>query len=387
MADPFDLERTVPVALGERAYDIRIAPGLLDRAGDALAPFLKHDRVFVLSDTNVGGLHLARLKQGLAASGIRCETHTIVAGETSKTFAALETALDWLIEAGAERSDLLIALGGGVVGDLAGLIAALMKRGMGFVQIPTTLLAQVDSSVGGKTAVNTRHGKNLVGAFYQPRLVLADLDVLATLPRRERAAGYAEIVKYGLIDDADFFAWLEQHGDAVMALEPEPLAEAVARACAAKARIVSEDEREGGVRALLNLGHTFGHALEAENRYGPDLLHGEAVACGLALALRYSARLGLCDLREADRAEGVLNRAGLATRLPELGGGPYPAERLVAHMRHDKKAQAGRVPLILARGIGEAFIRPDADLGDVQAFLQDEAAPDARAPRQAGAGA
>ena len=255
-----DSERTVHVALGDRAYDICIGSGFLDRAGQAIAPFLKRDRVFVLSDTTVGGLHLQRLEQGLAVSGITCESHTIVAGETSKSFAALETALDWLIEAGADRSDVLIALGGGVVGDLAGLVASLMKRGMGFIQIPTTLLAQVDSSVGGKTAINTRHGKNLVGAFYQPRLVLADLDVLESLPHRERAAGFAEIVKYGLIDDAPFFAWLETHGEAVMALEPEPLAEAVARSCAAKARIVAEDEREGGRRALLNLGHTFGHA-------------------------------------------------------------------------------------------------------------------------------
>ncbi|MEC7290367.1 MAG: 3-dehydroquinate synthase family protein, partial [Pseudomonadota bacterium] len=250
--------------------------------------------------------------------------------------------------------------------------ASLLKRGMRFVQVPTTLLAQVDSSVGGKTAVNSAHGKNLVGAFYQPKLVIADTGILATLPDRERQAGYAEIIKYGLINDPAFVDWLGEHGRDVLALKPAAIDKAVAVSCRAKARIVAQDEREGGVRALLNLGHTFGHALEAANGYGPELLHGEAVGTGMALAYRYSARAGLITSDDAEKAVRLIADSGLETELSQLPGGPYPAAALVDAMRQDKKVRAGRVPLILARGLGESFIYPDADLQDVQAFLQEE---------------
>ncbi|MEL6753368.1 MAG: 3-dehydroquinate synthase [Pseudomonadota bacterium] len=375
MADATDMLRVVKVDLGTRSYDISIGPKLLSTLGPTLSHMVKSPRVFVLTDENVAGDHLGTLEAHLSAAGLKAEARIIPAGEASKSWAELEATLDWLLDAGANRADVLVAFGGGVIGDLAGLAAALMKRGMGLVQVPTTLLSQVDSSVGGKTAINTRQGKNLVGAFYQPRAVVIDTELLATLPERERAAGYAEIVKYGLLGDADFFAWLETHGAAVTALEPGTLGEAIARSCEAKARIVAQDEREGGVRALLNLGHTFGHALEAENGYGPDLLHGEAVACGMALALRYSVRQGLMSAADAARAETVLNAAGLSTRLPALAGGPYPPGQLVKHMRQDKKARGNAVPLILARGIGKAFIHPDANLSDVEEFLTEEARP------------
>ena len=259
-----------------------------------------------------------------------------------------------------------------MIGDITGLAASLMKRGMKFVQVPTTLLAQVDSSVGGKTAVNTPRGKNSIGAFYQPQLVIADTALLETLPARELRAGYAEIVKYGLINDPDFFAWLEEHGEAVLALDPGAIAHAVATSCRAKAAIVAEDERETGVRALLNLGHTFGHALEAANGYAPDLLHGEAVAIGMALAFRYGAAQGITPQPDADRVTAHLDATGLQSAIPGRQGGPYTAARLVELMQQDKKASGGRVPLILARGIGQSYIHPDADLTQVEAFLRTE---------------
>jgi len=364
--------QNVRVELGERSYDIAIGGGLLARAGALLAPLVSGGRVFVITDENVAALHLSTLEASLQSAGLQVNTRTIPAGEGSKSIASLEAALGWLIGAGAGRDDVLVALGGGVVGDLTGLTASLMKRGMQFVQVPTTLLAQVDSSVGGKTAVNTPHGKNLIGAFYQPRLVIADSNVLATLPERELRAGYAEIIKYGLIDEPDFFSWLEQNGQDVIKLVPDEIAEAVAKSCAAKARIVALDEREGGVRALLNLGHTFAHALEAANRFGPELLHGEAVGTGMALALRYSARLGLMQQPDVERAIATIAASGLITDLGKLAGGPYRAGALVEHMRQDKKARGQRVPLILARGLGQAFIYPEADLVDVKAFLEGE---------------
>ena len=372
MSKPSDVTQSVTVALGERAYTIEIGAGVLGRAGKLLAPLASGARVFIVTDETVAGLHLSGFEAALAEAGLKANTRTIAPGESSKSVASLEALLNWLIGAGAGRDDLLVALGGGVVGDLTGLAASLMKRGMQFVQAPTTLLAQVDSSVGGKTAVNTALGKNLIGAFYQPRLVLADIDVLKTLPPRELRAGYAEIFKYGLIDDPDFFGWLEQNGRQVIALEPAAIAEAVARSCAAKARIVALDEREGGVRALLNLGHTFAHALEAANRFGPELLHGEAVGTGLALAVRYSARLGLMAEADAERATKAIGSSGLVTDIAALDGGPYRANALVEYMRQDKKARGQRVPLILARGLGEAFIHAEADLADVGAFLEEE---------------
>ena len=364
--------RKVHVALGDRAYDILIGPGLLAQAGKLIAPFTKRQRVFVLSDETVWALHGEGLLRGLAAGRIDTVSKTVPAGEKTKSWAILGEVLDWLLDHGAGRDDVLAAFGGGVVGDLTGLAAALMKRGMSFVQIPTTLLAQVDSSVGGKTAVNTSHGKNLVGAFYQPKLVIADTDLLQTLPERERRAGYAEIVKYGLIDDPDFIDWLEQSGPDVIALESAAIAKAVALSCESKARIVAQDEREGGIRALLNLGHTFGHTLEAANSYGPALLHGEAVGTGMALALRYSVRCGLMTGQDAERGCRILAVSGLETELSKLGGGPYEAAFLANAMKQDKKVRNGRVPLILARGLGKAFIYPEADLKDVEAFLSQE---------------
>lgn len=375
MPYPSPLRRTVRVDLGDRSYDILIGPDLLYDAGRLITPFINQSRIFVVTDENVSTLHLATLEKGLKEAGLSVNTRTLVAGESTKSISELGALLDWLIGAGASRDDVLVALGGGVIGDLTGLAASLMKRGMNFVQIPTTLLAQVDSSVGGKTAINTPHGKNLVGAFYQPRLVLADTGVLRTLPEREKRAGFAEIIKYGLIDDAAFFEILEANSENIIDLQPVAITEAIARSCEAKARIVAQDERESGIRALLNLGHTFGHALEAANAFGVELLHGEAVGTGMALALKYSARLGLMPDEEVARATSAIERAGLATQINRLNGGPYRANELVGFMQQDKKARAGIVPLILARGIGKSFIHPNADLADVRAFLIEETSP------------
>ena len=365
-------QQTVHVDLGPRHYNIQIGAGLLRAAAEHIGPFLNQPRVYIVTDETLAGLHLSALENTLTAANIKVNTRTLPAGEKTKSLAELDALLGWLIGQGANRDDVLIAFGGGVIGDLTGLAAALMKRGMKFIQIPTTLLAQVDSSVGGKTAINTAHGKNMVGTFYQPVLVLADTDLLATLPEREKRAGFAEIIKYGLIDDAPFFNTLEASGKDVLSLQPDTIINAVARSCEAKARIVAQDEREGGVRALLNLGHTFGHALEAANRFGPELLHGEAVGIGMALALRYSARMGYMEKGEADRASKAISASGLITRIPNLDGGPYPASKLVAFMKQDKKARSNRVPLILARGIGKAFIQPDVNLDTVFDFLTEE---------------
>ena len=362
----------VHVELGERSYDIVIGAGLLAHIGDWLKPLTQQSRLFVLSDETVWGLHGGALEAGLKVGGLSAQVLRIGSGEQSKSWDELGRVLDQLLDAGAGRDDVLMAFGGGVVGDLAGLAAALMKRGMQLVQVPTTLLAQVDSSVGGKTAVNTAHGKNLIGAFYQPRLVLADTALLRTLPERERRAGYAEIVKYGLIDEVDFIDWLELNGADVLALKPGAIAYAVALSCRAKARIVAQDECEGGVRALLNLGHTFGHTLEAATGYGSTLLHGEAVAAGMALALRYSVRLGLMTADDCERGCDILAAAGLETQIAKLAGGPYLANDLAEAMKQDKKARGGQVPLILAAGLGRAVIYPDADLDDVAVFLEQE---------------
>jgi len=371
-ADTLSPPLTVQVDLGARSYDILIGAGLLARAGELIAPFIGQSRAFVISDETVWGLHGDALRQGLSAGGVQTIEKVLPAGESTKNWAQLGDVLDWLLTEGAGRDDVLMAFGGGVIGDLTGLAASLLKRGMKFVQVPTTLLAQVDSSVGGKTAVNTGQGKNLVGAFYQPQLVIADTDVLKTLPDRERRAGYAEIIKYGLINDRAFIDWLSENDAEVLALAPAAISQAVAVSCRAKAGIVAQDEREGGVRALLNLGHTFGHALEAANGYGTELLHGEAVGTGMVLALRYSARLGLMRQEDADLAARLIGQSGLETSLKSLPGGPYEASALVDAMRQDKKARAGQVPLILAKGLGESFIYPNADLQDVQVFLQEE---------------
>lgn len=363
---------SVPVALGERSYDILIGPGLLSELGQHVAKLTKQKRVFIVSDETVWDLYEEAVQAALKRADLTAYVHTVSPGEASKSWKKLGKLLNKLLDEGAGRDDVLVAFGGGVVGDLAGLAASLLKRGMSLIQVPTTLLAQVDSSVGGKTAVNAKHGKNLIGAFYQPKLVLADTALLKTLPARELRAGYAEVVKYGLIDDPDFTAWLDQNGQAVLDLQDDAVTHAVAVSCQAKARIVARDEQEGGVRALLNFGHTFGHTLEAANGYGSALLHGEAVATGMVLAMRYSARLGFMDADAVKRGTDILARCGLQTEVSRLVGGPYEVDELIDAMRQDKKVRAGRVPLILARGIGKAFIHPDANLDDVAAFLSEE---------------
>ncbi|MFZ5719379.1 MAG: 3-dehydroquinate synthase [Pseudomonadota bacterium] len=368
------MSRTVPVGLGARAYDVLVGEGLLEDAGRLMAPLLKRGRTAVVSDETVWGLHGARLTAALAAAGIEALPVIVPPGEQTKCFEGLADVTDRLLALELDRGDLVTAFGGGVVGDLAGFAAAIYKRGIDFVQIPTTLLAQVDSSVGGKTAIDTPRGKNLVGAFHQPRLVLADLSVLATLPDREMRAGYAEIIKYGLLGDRDFFEWLEANVAAVLAREPEALAHAVARSVEMKAEIVAEDEREQGRRALLNLGHTFGHALEAETGYGEGLLHGEGVGVGMALAFRFSADQGHCPGQDAERACRAIAASGLPTRLGDVAGHPFDADRLVAHMAQDKKAEAGRLTFILARGLGEAFTAKDVDAAAVRRFLVAEGA-------------
>jgi 3-dehydroquinate synthase len=366
--------RSVAVGLGERAYEVMIGPGLLDGAGQRLAPFLKRRRVAVVSDATVWDLHGARLTASLEGAGIAVSPIVVPPGEQTKSFEGLADLTDRLLALELDRGDLIVAFGGGVVGDLTGFAAAIYKRGVDFVQIPTTLLAQVDSSVGGKTAIDTPRGKNLVGAFHQPRLVLADLDVLGTLSDREMRAGYAEVIKYGLLGDFAFFEWLEAHGAEVLAREPAALLHAVARSVEMKAEIVAEDEKEQGRRALLNLGHTFGHALEAETGYGDALLHGEAVAAGSALAFRFSASQGLCSAQDSARAEAAIAAAGLPTRLEHVAGHPFDAIRLVRHMGQDKKAEGGRLTFILARGLGDAIVAKDVDAGVVGRFLTAEGA-------------
>ncbi|MBC2778204.1 3-dehydroquinate synthase [Parasphingopyxis marina] len=364
---------TVPVALGARSYDIRIEDGLLDRAMDVLAPFLRGERVAIVTDENVARDHLERLNAALLTGGKMPNPIILPPGEATKSWEKLETLTDALLGLGIERGDHIVALGGGVIGDLTGFAAAILKRGCGFVQIPTTLLAQVDSSVGGKTAINSRAGKNLIGAFHQPALVLIDPSVLATLPPREMRAGYAEVVKYGLIDDADFFAWCEANGALLLGGDRAAQTEAIRRSVESKARIVGEDETERtGRRALLNLGHTFGHALEAETGFSDTLLHGEAVAAGMALAFRYSARRGLCSDTDAERVSAHIEAAGLPHGLASAGVAADGAT-LTRHMLHDKKMEGGTLPFLLARGIGETFLAKDVDLADVAAFLDGEA--------------
>ena len=366
--------QSVEVALERRSYEVMIGRGLVDRAGELIRPLARRPRLAVVTDETVARLHLPRLAEALGRGGLDVHPVVIAPGEAAKSFAGLERLCDALLALEVERGDLVCAFGGGVVGDLAGFAAAIVKRGVDYVQIPTTLLADVDSSVGGKTAIDTSRGKNLIGAFHQPRLVVADLDLLATLPAREMRCGYAEVLKYGLLGDAAFFDWLEANGGQVLAREPTALTRAVRRSVEMKARIVAEDEREAGARALLNLGHTFAHALEAETGFSEALKHGEAVALGCALAFRLSRRLGLCAARDAERAAAAIAAAGLPTRLCEIEGGGFGAGALLDHMAHDKKAEGGRLTLILARGIGEAFVARDVDVDAVRDFLASEGA-------------
>ncbi len=366
--------RRLPITLTSTRYDVMIGDGLLARAGALLAPVLPQRRAVVVTDAVVARLHLSALLAGLAETGIATSHLVVPAGETSKTIETWTGLVNDLLAAGVERRTTVIALGGGVVGDLAGFAAAATLRGLPFVQIPTTLLAQVDSSVGGKTGVNTAHGKNLAGAFHQPRAVLADTATLATLPARELRAGYAEIAKAGLIGDAGFFAWCEAHGSSVVRGDRAAQAEAILRACAFKAEIVGDDEREekpSDGRALLNLGHTFGHALEAEYGYTGGLLHGEAVAVGLGLAFRLSARLGLCAEADAARVTDHVASVGLPAELRTLNR-RFSAATLLGHMRRDKKVRDKTLTFVLARGIGEAFTSRDVDEVAVTELLREE---------------
>jgi 3-dehydroquinate synthase len=365
---------TVAVALGERSYDVHVGPGLLEQAGKLVSAKFARKNVVIVTDENVAALHLARFEKSLSAAGIASRTVVLPPGEGTKDFAHLEQLTGDLLNKGVERGTLLIAFGGGVIGDLAGFAAAITLRGIDFVQIPTTLLAQVDSSVGGKTAIDTPQGKNLVGAFHQPRLVLADISVLSTLPHRQVLAGYAEIAKYGLINDPAFFAWLESHGKTLIDGNEADRLEAVAISIKAKADIVSRDERETGDRALLNLGHTFAHALETEIGYGDALLHGEAVAAGICFAFALSDRLGLCPAADAERVRRHFASVGLPSSFKSLPRHNWRPETLLAHMQHDKKVRDKRIRFILARGIGKSFMSEGVDADIVSAMLADEIA-------------
>ena len=365
----------VNVALAGRSYEVQVGAELLDRthalAHRFIEPFGKR-AVPIVADANARRLHGERLQASFRSAGHAIDWYEVAPGEGSKSWAELERLTDWLLARGITRSDHVFALGGGVVGDLVGFACAILKRGCGFVQLPTTLLAQVDSSVGGKTAINAGAGKNLIGAFHQPSLVLADTGCLATLPEREMRAGLAEVFKYGMLGDADFFARVDRESAAILAFDDAALGPVIAHCVGMKARIVAEDERETkDARALLNLGHTFGHALEAETGFGDRLLHGEAVALGMVLAARFSARRDLISLADADGVADALARAGLPTEIAALGL-DCDGAALAHHMRNDKKAEASTVPFILLRSIGEAFVARDVDLSDIAAFLDEQ---------------
>jgi len=362
-------QNVLSLDLGDRSYDIIVGQNLIAQAGAFIAPHLKNARAIIITDENVAPHYLPSLSASLKESNIHVDTITLPAGEQSKSFVQLEQLCEYILEKKVERSTMLIALGGGVVGDLVGFTAAITLRGMPFIQIPTTVLSQVDSSVGGKTGINTRFGKNLVGAFYQPKLVLADIDTLNTLDRRQLLAGYAEVVKYGFIDDVAFFEWLEIHGHALIEGDTEKRQQAILTSCKAKARVVGEDELEQGKRALLNLGHTFGHALEAETGYGDALLHGEAVAIGTAMAFDLSHQMGLCDSQNMARAIKHMQDVGLPTDLSGLNTHGWTPEKLLDHMGRDKKVEGGKLTFILTRSIGKAFITREVSINDLRDLL------------------
>ena len=371
---------TVPVALGARSYDIVIGRGLLGALGRRLQALKPGAKAAIVTDANVEKLLLAATQSGLAAADVPATHISVPPGEGSKSFAMFERVCEALIAAKLERGDVVVALGGGVVGDLAGFCAAAVRRGLDYVQVPTTLLAQVDSSVGGKTAINSRHGKNLIGAFHQPILVIADTALLDSLPPREFRAGYAEVAKYGLLGDAGFFAWLEANADDVFAGAGAAREHAIATSCRMKAEIVARDERETGDRALLNLGHTFGHAFEAAAGFSGRLLHGEAVALGMALAFDFSARLGLLPQAEAERVKRHLGKVGLPTHIRDVSGGVPGVDALMDLMAQDKKVRRGRLTFILVRAVGAAFVAPEVDAAQVRAFLADKLSADKLAP-------
>lgn len=364
----------IPVALAGRSYEVRVGSGLIADAAAQCGPLLRKKRVPIVTDTNAARYWQEALGKSLEDAGFEPRWLIHNAGEGTKSWQGLAETVEWLLAEEVERGDHIIALGGGVIGDLTGFAASVLKRGCGFIQIPTTLLSQVDSSVGGKTAINTPAGKNLVGAFHQPTLVLADLDALDTLPVREMGAGYAEVIKYGILGDAAFFAWCEENGAKVIAGDKAAQSYAVEASVAAKARIVAEDERETtGARALLNLGHTFGHALEAETGFSDRLLHGESVALGMVLAAAYSARKGYISASDAERVKQAIAASGLPVSIAALGMDADGA-KLAAHMLHDKKMDAGTLPFVLLRSIGQAFLDKQVSLDDIAAFLDEQLA-------------
>lgn len=358
------------VNLGERTYDIVIGSNLLAQTADILGPIAADRHIVIVSDAHVAALHLATLEASLTTTARKVDALTVPAGEASKSMTVLARLLDDILALGVDRSVLIVAFGGGVIGDLVGFAAASLLRGVDFVQIPTSLLAQVDSSVGGKTGVNAAKGKNLIGAFYQPKAVLADTALLASLPPRELRAGFAEVIKYGLLGDRGFFEWLEENGAKVLALDDAAIAHAVYTSCAAKARIVEADEHEAGQRALLNLGHTFAHAFEAEANYDGSLLHGEAVAAGMGLAFDLSVALNVCNGQDASRCKAQLEAIGLPSGLSNLPAGKASAETLLNHMKHDKKVKNGTMHFVLARSIGDAFVSGDVPPETVLALLE-----------------
>jgi 3-dehydroquinate synthase len=370
-------QHKVTVELGTRAYEIHIGSGVLARAADYIAPVLSRPKLAIIADANLAENHLPMLQATLDSAGIAHDSYLVPAGEASKNFTQLAALSEWLLGQKIERNDCIVALGGGVVGDLTGFAAAILRRGTRFIQIPTSLLAQVDSSIGGKTAINTPSGKNLIGAFHQPDLVLADMDVLKTLPPREIGAGYAEIVKYGALGDAAFFAWLEENGAGILALNEAAMAQAVAKSCEAKAAIVARDERETGERALLNLGHTFGHAFEALTGYDNRLLHGEGVAYGMVLAFAFSAARGDCPEADAARVTAHIAASHLPSTMAEIGDGQFAASALIDAMRQDKKVQNGKMRFILAHGLGDTFIADNVHEDELRAFLLAQGAQDA----------
>ena len=360
---------TLTLDLGERSYPIVMGEGVLMQAGAILRGVLPGNRAIIITDSHVAPLYLATCEASLMKAGFAPEHIILPHGETTKSFFHFETLLNEILSRRPDRKTALIALGGGVMGDITGFAASVLLRGMPFVQIPTTLLAQVDSSVGGKTAINSPHGKNLIGAFYQPKAVLADISTLRSLPEREFLAGYAEVLKYGLIDDPEFFAWLEAHAQRMREGDADALLYAVQRSCVAKARIVQADEHEGGVRALLNLGHTFGHALEKETGYGDTLLHGEAVALGMLMALHLSASRGICAWDAVERTRAHVEAMGMPSRLSHIRP-DWDVSALVAHCYHDKKAESGVLTFILLKGIGEAFISKDVTAEEAAASFR-----------------
>ncbi len=372
MTDTSSTRRTVRVELGDRSYDILIGPGLIAAAGSEIAARLKGRRIAIVTDAHVGPVYLDPFMRSLADKGIEAVSLVLPAGEKTKSFEHLMTVCDSVLGARIERNDAVVALGGGVIGDLTGFAAGIVRRGSRFIQVPTSLLAQVDSSVGGKTGINSRHGKNLIGVFHQPDLVLADTDVLDTLSPREFRAGYAEVAKYGLIDKPDFFAWLEKNWKDIFSGGAARI-EAIATSCQAKADVVAADERENGLRALLNLGHTFGHALEAATEYDSRrLVHGEGVAIGMVLAHQFSARMNLASPDAARRVEAHLKDVGLPVSMREIPGELPPAERLMDAIAQDKKVKSGKLTFILTRGIGQSFVADDVPASEVLSFLKDK---------------